>query len=231
MFSYRSAILLAVLVLPASADTVAYSTFGPGDAYLTDSFHWQIASWESDAVPFTISESGSLTNLRVVAGQIQFGDPAPLTFTLRGGSTPDGAVLESWTLTTAMMPAAPAGRPYDAPLQIFTLSSVNSPVLESGVTYWLRADSSAMFGGFSWGSNSIGVTGFEYIYAGDPGGPAWRSTAADAPAPVFEVNVAPPSSVPERGGLGIVPVLLWGLVTLGRFAQAAAHVGGRAGLP
>jgi hypothetical protein len=195
MLKWHGVIVLALVLagLPArnSSALVVYSDFGPGNSYNTLLSGWgitgpSIAGGIEDAMPFVPSGNYSFISADVAA----FLDSGPnvLTVTLAAnGAGGPGAPIESLQLTNDLETLVPT---------IVEADSVNHPVLDSGVEYWLMlsvGDSTVA----TWNRNSIGRTdGWQ-----DIGGGGW--TESDDPTAAFRINGTPLTAVPEPASIAL----------------------------
>lgn len=188
---------LACLFLAAPASSaVLFSNLGPGGGFSGTTLIVDQGQWL--ASDFTVTDSGDVSSIRVpLLGR---GTPnAPLTFSLRApGSSPVGAVLDTWTLTLADLPD---------PQALVTLVPHTTVSLVSGTTYWLRAESNNTTGTYGWSRNSIGDVG--QALSSNAGA---TFTISNGTALALEVNGAPPTAVPEPASIGMV---LFGLGLIG----------------
>lgn len=233
--------LFAVLA-PArgSGQSTIYSTFGAGGSYDASRAHSLVeleppprGQGGYNAIAFNFDYSGPsgdmLSTIRFVGGDFYALSPLNVQF-LTGASIASATVLESWIL-----PADPSHRLVYDQYQIYTLSSLLSPVLITGESYWVR-----WFGGGLYPTtvdfwnlpvNNLGVLGGEYALGfTEAGGGAWQYVAG-TPAPAFDVtSLAAPSPtdvVPEPSTLALLATGLVGLAGVQRKRAHAKPTGNR----
>lgn len=175
----------------ATATTVVYSTFGPGDSYSATT-GWTIwaqgvaGSYQALACPFTVSGGDYL--LDTIDVGILAAASHPVLVSLRaGGATVPGGILESFTLTPVS--------------GIMSLKSVSQPLLRDGLSYWVAVEPGAAATFSAWCDAAPQLSGPAAIdrgagwspLLGDWGRPAYRVTgepvAATVPEPITMISV------------------------------------------
>jgi hypothetical protein len=196
--------LLAFASIPSSGASL-FTNFGAGDSYNTTS-SWNIYNNLSVAGSFTVSETTTLSNVRLPLRTTGSPDFNLIVSIVGPGALPTDTILETWTLTSADLLNAPGGR-------IETLTSVLSPTLIQGQTYWLavESDTTEAASAYRWYFNSTGQIGLAYR-AGTGG--TW-SDFPTTTTPVFEVNG---SNVPEPSA---ALLLLGGLSAIAFYRRRA----------
>ncbi len=197
-------LIAAALAIPSTvvrAQTIAYSTFGPGDSYNT-SFNWAVGNILPGASPFQpagfkewLASSftyqgpigGILTSVRVAAGKskgaLPFTSGNATVDLLRGPSIQSASLIESWTLSSATNDV----------VSIYSLTSIAPFVFDVGQVYWIRmrpADVNTLWG---WAPNSQGVQG---LWASTDEGGTWFPPGTEATG-TFDVRVKTLTAVPE----------------------------------
>lgn len=203
----------------SQAQTVAHTTFGPGDSYGLNGISYLLATPTPPkppvfnqilAVPFTFSgaNASTLASLRFGVKFFDYqatGWEAAISF-LHGASIANATSLESWTLTG---PATVA--------QIFAVQSLAQPALVTGDQYWLKisAGPSGVLDG-RWYRNDQGLN--ENIAFSLDQGVTWMQAVNIAPA--WEVRVRAPIVTPEPATFGLVAV---GVVLVGVAARRSSR--------
>jgi PEP-CTERM motif len=125
--------LVLFIASEARADTVVFSNFGPGmtfnpNAGLTTSGSNIIFGAVTPAQAFTPSETVTFSSAQLAMGIINGPNILQVVLMTSSGGLP-GNVIESITLTDAVLPFSPSG--------IVVANSALHPVLTSGTQYWL----------------------------------------------------------------------------------------------
>lgn len=182
--------LILALAAPIWSNVI-YTNLGPSDAFLSSQH--EVSSKRFVAKRFVPTASGILSSIRLPVGidlNTSGGTRPDLLITLRApGTSPNGAVLDSWVLTAAALTANPA---------IKVLKSPSHPHLTAGTSYWLRLESTmrSYQGVYDWSRNSKGDTG---VSTSSDQGSSWSN--ADSTSPALEVN-AEPDAAPNSGAGG-----------------------------
>lgn len=198
-----AALLLLTGLSPAvAAGTVAlFSNYGPGDTY-DGSWGWGIkgsaasGGYRAQAQRFTPATTAYLSSIEVSLFRSSGSGRSNFLLVEDSGGYPTGSLIESFSNVL-----------YSSHRN---LVSVEQPLLQAGVTYWLRAepyDSTTISG---WYANNQGAaTTFGYSFT--PGG--WDIMPPPAPADgVFRINAVP---VPEPQTLALC-LMGAGLWAIGR---------------
>ena len=194
--------LAAGVAVVSGTPVVVFSNYGPGDTFDT-TFGWGINGsaiqpygYRGQAQRFTPSITVDLSSIELSLWRYAGSGRSNISLAEDSGGYPTGSVLESFPNVLAS-----AHR---------VLTSVTHPLLEAGVTYWLRAepyDSTTSSGWY--GNNQGAATTFGYSFS--PG--VWQIMPPPAPEDgVFRVLAEP---VPEPGTwvLMAVGVGLWNVRT------------------
>jgi hypothetical protein len=182
---FKTLLLAAAGCMCLHAGTIAYTDFGPSQAYDSGSGYNVFNDFQRAAslVPTT---GGTLSQFTVGLALFTVSPPTqPLNFMLEtdAAGLPSGTILESWSLPAASVTEDP---------QLFTFTSVLNPTLTSGTQYWL-VGSSTDVNGFTWLLNNQDVMGLDY---NNGSGWAYQPAAANF---ALEVQVGSISGVPEPG--------------------------------
>ena len=162
--------LVAVGVLAArglAAQTIVYSTFGPGDSYRTgvsccDQYIVQYTQWMAASFTYAGPSGLELERVRLATYFGPGGASAPTASFWAGSDIGSATLLESWVLT-GYTPNVD---------QIFSLSAVTGNPFVTGETYWLRLATgiTGSTGGWRW--NDQGVLGASASF---DQGTSWQS--------------------------------------------------------
>jgi hypothetical protein len=176
----------------ARAQTVAFSTFGPGNAY--DSGLFQQAAGPSagqtvTAFAFSSAATGAVASYDSVF-QFIAGSPPNISINLYSdnGGKPGSLIDTSTLIATANTPT------------IYNIYSTLHPVLSSASLYWISAagTGSSVYG---WFNSSTGTT-LPRANSNDNGA-TWTPNANDTPA-AFRVTLAGAASAPEPGSIALL---------------------------
>lgn len=197
--------LAALVSVPAvaTATTVIYSTFGPGDSY-ADGAGWTVAGtggpfgYQAKACSFAVSGGDHL--LGTIDVGISAYSEGPILVSLRddNASLP-GSILESFTLTPAS--------------GIVSLPSVSRPLLRDGLSYWVTLEPGAAGSNVAWCDSDPTV----YGPSANDRGAGWVPLSSGFGLPAYRVTGEPVSAaVPEP--ITMIS-LLGGLTALGTYLR------------
>jgi hypothetical protein len=193
--------LTALVPVPAAADSILYTTFGPGRTFdnLSGTFFGFEAGEEDSpdsrfarAMPFTPRKTGTLGAI-ALAIQSPLFEPGPGSIVINlfaaDGDLP-GRLIESFMRT----------EPVD--LGVAEFQSVLNPLIQAGETYYLEATTSGVYNGTWFGSPDPVFGNVRDVYRVNNG--PWRVSVRDFAA-AFEIsgdlNASP---VPEPASLLLV---------------------------
>lgn len=187
----RALILTVMVGLFASAAnaTVAYSSFGPGETYSTNTR--VVGSFNGPnytvAMPFTVSETIALGEIRLPLEYFGIG-PNVLNVSIYtdNGGEPDTALETIVTSATDT-------------LQVQTVYSALNPQLVAAEDYWMVLSSAGRFG---WALSPLGQTGFKFS---TDGGATWDDPSGNTTISAFSVAVPEPAAA--LAALGFLPLL------------------------
>ena len=212
-------LMLGAVPAHASADSIIFNSFGPGDSFSTtrayffgyffpsddtpESVHWR-------AMPFVAQETATLQTVTLPIQRNEFAvPPGPgalqvVLYTDNNGLP--GSVLESFTYAGST-----------GPRSVLSFDSLARPQLIAGATYFLAAQAAGYAEGEWWGSfEELGQwwTPFQGGPLSNPG--PWGPGASQFRTAFRLTGEAPPSPTPEPGS---VLLLLTGVaIILGRRA-------------
>lgn len=187
----RALILTVMVGLFASAAnaTVAYSSFGPGETYSTNTR--VVGSFNGPnytvAMAFTVSETIALGEIRLPLEYFGIG-PNVLNVSIYtdNGGEPDTALETIVTSATDT-------------LQVQTVYSALNPQLVAAEDYWMVLSSAGRFG---WALSPLGQTGFKFS---TDGGATWDDPSGNTTISAFSVAVPEPAAA--LAALGLLPLL------------------------
>jgi hypothetical protein len=195
-------------VSTASAGTVTFSSFGPGDSYVTGS-GWSIGGTPSlsQGLQFTPSVSGNLLTVEIAAFRIAGGTSVNVSIMTDSSNQP-GTVLEAVQIG-----------PFSTTESIQLANSVAHPSLTAGTKYWAVVTPVNAGDNFGWDRVNAAATNAQRVGSGP-----WSVT--NDYEGTLRVTVGPaasPSAVPALStwGLALLTILLGALS--GRLARKAAR--------
>jgi hypothetical protein len=202
-------ILMGALSGEARADIV-YSNLGPGDTY-QPAVGWTVAgpsaaiAAQEVAGVFTVSGADYvLTSLELALWHIE-GDRTITIHLNENSSGLPGAVIESFLVALSPGP------------EIVTLTSLLTPLLSNGSTYWITTEAGADDTWAAWNWNDQSALGWAVSL---DGGASWQSV--DTTSPAFRVNgTATNVVVPEPASIISAAVGALGLILVSRRRKAA----------
>ncbi len=179
---------LFVAALPSlsGAPVVVFSNYGPGDTFNT-AVGWGINGsaiqpygYRGQAQRFTPGITGNLSSIELALYRWSGSGRSNISLVEDAGGYPTGTVLETF--------------PYVLSSAHTLLTSATQPLLEAGLTYWVRAEPYDTTTSSGWYYNNQGAaTTFGFSFS--PG--VWQIMPPPAPSDgVFRVSVIP---VPEPG--------------------------------
>jgi hypothetical protein len=190
--------LAGILLSPrANAQTTVYNTFGPADSF--NAFvGYTIYSEQWLAVPFAFGgQSGDFLSMIRVAATLGNGTVG-VSF-LAGSTIGTATTLESWSLS---------GGP-TFPGQIYSLTSLNAPVLSPGLVYWLMLSSANnQTPNSQWLLNDHDLAG-QSAFSNNGGG-QWNACFGCL-LPTFDITSAHLTAAPEPTTIALITT---GLVVL-----------------
>lgn len=196
-----AALLLLAFGLPSlsGAPVVVFSNYGPGDSFNTG-VGWGISGsaiqphgYRAQAQRFTPDLTANLSSIQLSLFRASGSGRSNFSLVEDADGYPTGQLLETFPNVLASARTL--------------LTSATQPLLEAGVTYWLRAEPYDATTSSGWYYNNQGAaTTFGFSFS--PG--VWQIMPPPAPADgVFRVSAVP---VPEPGIGGLLALAL-GLCT------------------
>ncbi len=146
LYASASVLMLALAchlgASPASASTILFSTFGPGDTFDMTS-GWSIggSGVYVQGLQFTPAENGVVQTIEIAAFRLAGGTGVNLSLMTDGGDVP-GSVLETMPICC-----------FGDVASIQMVSSVVRPLLTGGTKYWLIVSPIAAGDYFGWSRN------------------------------------------------------------------------------
>jgi len=198
-----AAIMLTLLSSVSYADTVQFSTFGPGQSFQTaTNTGWSVydtpTGFQQVASSFAPTATFTLTQIDVAASYLSGPNQITVELLSNAGGTP-GSVIESWTLTG--LPQA-----FNGSFTPEALTAAPGITLMEGTTYWLELLTSD--GTVALWNYSPNITGTTDVL-GNVTGPSW---VADSNQYVPAYDVQGTTAAPEPSAL---PMLSAGIILLG----------------
>ena len=187
---------LAFLVLVTAglhADTV-FTTFGPGDTFLSGSF-WMVGgpSNEDIAASFVPRHDFTLQSIDFAAAFLSGTDNRIEVDVVPGPAAP-GAPIESFIVTS--LPTIPG---------VVTVDSISHPHLDAGVRYWVVLSAPDPTNtSVGWNQNS---QGFVDLSSRQDGGP-WLDLGTEVLTPAFDVIGTPIVAIPEPSTWALLALVL-----------------------
>ncbi len=195
--------------LVEAAPLIVYSNYGPGNTFDT-SWGWGIlgsattSGYRAQAQRFTPSITANLSTIELSIFRSQGSGLSNVSLVQDAGGFPTGSLLESFSAVAASGTSSPR-----------LLNSAAHPLLQAGITYWLRLEPYDTTTVAGWYANNQGAAnGFGYAFS--PG--AWNVLEPPVPAEgVFRVTAVP---VPEPSSAALAAMA--GLLVFVRSSRRGA---------